>query len=159
MIGSDDCSALLLQDTWTFKPPSHLSIVGGFASPLHASGSSQVVDVAVQMPASSLHEKDFSRHRYHAKRLLFLHHLSQRLSRSKLVESQGWSLLNDDARYAWTFAMPQLVLALLGPERPLQALHAPALSLFRKQIRICLDHISCAPMTAFVASNKACCTA
>ena len=82
--------------TLKFAPPTRAYVIGSHADggcfnvSMHGDDLA-VVDVAVEMPRSFFHEKDYLDHRYHFKRALYLETLHKKLSKSS-----EWSVdMND----------------------------------------------------------------
>lgn len=89
---------MLVQGAWKFEPPVEVRSLGLCAPAAHAIGAHEHVSVAVVMPANCFHEKDYRRHIYHAKRVMYLHRMAEHLASSKLVRSQEWCFINEDPR-------------------------------------------------------------
>lgn len=79
-----------MQKPFNFEPPSAVAIVGSYDINA-ACKPSPYIDLAVQIPTSSLDSKDQLNHRYHAKRALYLSHLRKALSKLPEVKSVDWS--------------------------------------------------------------------
>lgn len=88
---------LTVQRPLPFAPPTSVSIVGSHATDTAVQGDN-VVDVAVQLPASCFEHKDHLNHRYHAKRALYLATLSQQIRKQPAYADQHWGVFNDDVR-------------------------------------------------------------
>jgi U3 small nucleolar RNA-associated protein 22 len=88
---------LSLQRPMLFAPPTSVSIVGSHATDTAIQGD-DVVDVAVEMPASCFEHKDHLNHRYHAKRALYLAVLAQQLRKQPIYADQQWGIFNNDVR-------------------------------------------------------------
>ncbi|KAI5084140.1 hypothetical protein GOP47_0000309 [Adiantum capillus-veneris] len=93
---------------FTFKSPMHIEIFGSYAIQTMAKPI-QTMDLAVEIPKSCFHEKDFLNHRYHAKRALYLAVLQTHLKKCTFVKGTKWKTLHQDAR-------KPLLLVQLGNE-------------------------------------------
>ena len=88
----------MMQGTWTCRAPNitpNRAVI--FHS--HVVATCKWLDMAVEVPSSCLHEKDYRRHLYHAKKAMVLLEVAKHLGKSKLVVAQEWQLVNDDPRY------------------------------------------------------------
>ena len=65
--------------TLQFEPPARVDLVGSYL-PRTVTKPALGVDLAIQMPASCFHPKDFLNYRYADKRALYLSHLAQHLA-------------------------------------------------------------------------------
>ncbi|MCO5585783.1 hypothetical protein L7F22_039719 [Adiantum nelumboides] len=93
---------------FTFKSPMRIEIIGSYAIQTMAKPM-QTMDLAVEIPKSCFHEKDFLNHRYHAKRALYLAVLQIHLKKCSFVKGTKWTSLHQDAR-------KPLLLVQLGNE-------------------------------------------
>ncbi|KAJ7523478.1 hypothetical protein O6H91_18G051300 [Diphasiastrum complanatum] len=57
-----------------------------------------VVDLAVRIPKTCFHEKDYLNHRYHVKRSLFLAMIEKHLRSSAIIKQVEWAFFQHDAR-------------------------------------------------------------
>mmetsp|Transcript_27593 Transcript_27593/g.44198 ORF Transcript_27593/g.44198 Transcript_27593/m.44198 type:complete len:1100 (-) Transcript_27593:1628-4927(-) len=85
-----------------FSAPTRVYMAGSAASGgclwTSPGAGCTVVDVAVEMPGDYFQEKDYLDHRYHAKRLTYLHALQQHLSHTAWVASAELSSHHADIR-------------------------------------------------------------
>ncbi|KAH7300451.1 hypothetical protein KP509_24G063300 [Ceratopteris richardii] len=93
----DDLGVLAEKATFTFKSPKTVEVIGSFSIQGIAKPS-ETIDLAIQIPKSCFHEKDFSNHRYHAKRALYLVALRNQLKKCHFVKGMKWTTLHNDAR-------------------------------------------------------------
>lgn len=80
-----------------FQKPEGVETVGSYATQTAAKPFLQV-DLAVRLPKSCFHEKDYLNHRYHVKRALYLAVLKKALAKCACISSIKWSTFCDDAR-------------------------------------------------------------
>jgi U3 small nucleolar RNA-associated protein 22 len=85
-----------------FKPPSATSLIGSYPlrSMIRTSKGSNVVDVAVEVPADCLFKKAYLSYRYHARRALYLSVVSKHLSEKGLVRQELCAVKDDPTRPA-----------------------------------------------------------
>ncbi|KAG0572004.1 hypothetical protein KC19_VG060900 [Ceratodon purpureus] len=80
-----------------FVRPEGVETVGSYGTKTVAKPVQQV-DLAVRLPKSCFHEKDYLNHRYHVKRALYLVVLKKALAKCAAISSIKWSTFCDDAR-------------------------------------------------------------
>eukprot|EP00898_Chlorokybus_atmophyticus_P007576 jgi/Chlat1/781/Chrsp104S01309 len=99
--------------SFTFRAPELIKVIGSYAlrtvaKPVHN------IDIALLMPKSCFHEKDFLNHRYHTKRALYLAAIAQQLRKKSSVYSKV--LYEASSRH--DMRLPVLVLTLAQPTTP-----------------------------------------
>ncbi|BBN14117.1 U3 small nucleolar RNA-associated protein 22 [Marchantia polymorpha subsp. ruderalis] len=79
-----------------FQKPVSVKVIGSFVTQ-SVTKPVQNVDLAVLIPKTCFHEKDYLNYRYHAKRLLYLAAIERELSKMGSFEKMEWTSLHEDA--------------------------------------------------------------
>lgn len=80
-----------------FRKPEWVRVVGSYGTHTIAKPVQQV-DIAVRIPKSCFHEKDYLNHRYHVKRALYLVVLEKHLCQCSAIKAVDWGSFLEDAR-------------------------------------------------------------
>ncbi|CAK9267471.1 unnamed protein product [Sphagnum jensenii] len=80
-----------------FRKPEWVRVVGSYGTHTIAKPVQQV-DIAVRIPKSCFHEKDYLNHRYHVKRALYLVVLEKHLCQCSAIKTVDWGSFLEDAR-------------------------------------------------------------
>ncbi|XP_062516518.1 nucleolar protein 6-like isoform X2 [Corticium candelabrum] len=88
--------SLVLKGSMSLSPPSSVRVIGSFLLRTQCKPNINV-DLAVEIPRTCVHEKDYMNHLYFAKRAVYLGYLASHLQqRSEVVRSASYVIVDGD---------------------------------------------------------------